>query len=100
MEPCSDTASSFSPPVEVEEAVVDDEEVPEVDTVGEPDMNAAEEANPSETSSQEPKDTIGSGCLGSSPFYYFYQGQYNEILDLCGAESIELSRLEGTSMII
>ncbi|NXX41115.1 RNF10 protein, partial [Tricholaema leucomelas] len=82
MEPCSDMASSFSPPVEAEEAVLDDEEVPEVDTVGEPDVNTAEEANPAETSSQEPKDTIGSGCLGSSPFYYFYQAEDGQCMYL------------------
>ncbi|NXR07447.1 RNF10 protein, partial [Semnornis frantzii] len=82
VEPCSDMASSFSPPVEAEEAVLDDEEVPEVDTVGEPDVYTAETANPSETGSQEPKDTIGSGHLGSSPFYYFYQAEDGQCMYL------------------
>lgn len=86
MEPCSDLASSFSPPVEAEEAVLDEEEVPEVDTVGEPDMNTTEEPNPAEMSCQESKDTISTGHLSNSPFYYFYQGQCNEILESCGAE--------------
>ncbi|NXX68668.1 RNF10 protein, partial [Spizella passerina] len=75
VEPSSDLASSFSPPVEVEEAVLDEEEAPEVDTEGEPVMNAVEEPNPAETSCQESKDTVSSGHLGNSPFYYFYQGQ-------------------------
>lgn len=84
MEPSSDLARSFSPPVEVEEAVLDEEEVPEVDTVGEPAMNTVEEPNPAETSCQESKDTVSSGHLGNSPFYYFYQGQCNEILESWG----------------
>lgn len=81
MEPCSDLARSFSPPVEAEEAVLDEEEVPEVDTVGELDMNTTEESNPSETSYQESKDTVSSGHVSNSPFYYFYQGQCNEMLE-------------------
>lgn len=84
MEPSSDLASSFSPPVEVEEAVLDEEEVPEVDTVGEPVVDTVEEPNPAETSCQESKDTVSSGHLGNSPFYYFYQGQCNEILESWG----------------
>lgn len=84
MEPCSDLASSSSPPVEAEEAVLDEEEVPEVDTIGQPDTNTTEEPNPAETSYQESKDTISSGHLSSSPFYYFYQGQCNEILESWG----------------
>lgn len=81
VEPCSDLASSFSPPVEAEEAVLDEEEVPEVDTIAEPGLNTTEEPNPAETSYQESKDTSSSGHLNSSPFYYFYQGQYNEIVE-------------------
>ncbi|NXG41150.1 RNF10 protein, partial [Psilopogon haemacephalus] len=81
VEPCSDMASSFSPPVEAEEAVLD-KEVAEVDTVGEPEVTMAEEANPAETSSQEPKDTNGSGHLGSSPFYYFYQAEDGQCMYL------------------
>ncbi|NXN07514.1 RNF10 protein, partial [Indicator maculatus] len=82
VEPCSDMTSSFSPPVEAEEAVLDEGEVPDVGTVGEPDMNTAEEANSAEASSQEPKDTIGSGHLGSSPFYYFYQAEDGQCMYL------------------
>ncbi|XP_054248916.1 RING finger protein 10 [Indicator indicator] len=82
VEPCSDMASSFSPPVEAEEAVLDEEEVPDVGTVGEPDVNTAEEANSAEASSQEPKDTISSGHLGSSPFYYFYQAEDGQCMYL------------------
>lgn len=84
VEPCSDLASSFSPPVEAEGAVLDEEEVPEVDTVGAPDTNTTEEPNPAETSYQESKDTNSSGHLGNCPFYYFYQGQCNEILESWG----------------
>ncbi|NXM77501.1 RNF10 protein, partial [Serilophus lunatus] len=82
VEPCSDLASSFSPPVEVEEAVLDEEEVPEVDTVVEPDVNTAEEPNPAETSYQDSKDTVSSGHLGSSPFYYFYQAEDGQCMYL------------------
>ncbi|KAK4813250.1 hypothetical protein QYF61_019053 [Mycteria americana] len=82
VEPCSDLASSFSPPVEAEEAVLDEEEVPEVDTVGEPDMNTTEEPNPAETSYQESKDTISSGHLSNSPFYYFYQAEDGQCMYL------------------
>lgn len=82
VEPCSDLASSFSPPVEAEEAVLDEEEVPEVDTVGEPVMNPVEEPNPAETSCQESKDTVSSGHLGNSPFYYFYQAEDGQCMYL------------------
>uniref|UniRef100_A0A8C3E5T1 E3 ubiquitin-protein ligase RNF10 n=1 Tax=Corvus moneduloides TaxID=1196302 RepID=A0A8C3E5T1_CORMO len=82
VEPCSDLARSFSPPVEVEEAVLDEEEVPEVDTVREPVMNTTVEPNPAETSCQESKDTISSGPLGSSPFYYFYQAEDGQCMYL------------------
>ncbi|NWT80296.1 RNF10 protein, partial [Lanius ludovicianus] len=82
VEPCSDLASSFSPPVEAEEAVLDEEEVPEVDTVGEPVMSTIEEPNPAETSCQESKDTISSGHLGNSPFYYFYQAEDGQCMYL------------------
>lgn len=84
VEPCSDRASSLLPPVEAEEAVLDEEEVPEVDIVGEPDTNTMEESNPVETCCQESKDTVTSGHLNNSPFYYFYQGQCNEILESWG----------------
>ncbi|XP_062360156.1 E3 ubiquitin-protein ligase RNF10 isoform X2 [Cinclus cinclus] len=82
VEPCSDLASSFSPPVEVEEAVLDEEEVPEVDTVEEPVTNPVEEPNPAETSCQESKDTLSSGHLGNSPFYYFYQAEDGQCMYL------------------
>ncbi|KAF1672637.1 RING finger protein 10, partial [Pygoscelis papua] len=82
VEPCSDLASSFLPPVEAEEAVLDEEEVPEVDTVGEPDMNTTEEPNPAETSYQESKDTVSSGHLSNSPFYYFYQAEDGQCMYL------------------
>uniref|UniRef100_A0A8C9U7G2 E3 ubiquitin-protein ligase RNF10 n=1 Tax=Serinus canaria TaxID=9135 RepID=A0A8C9U7G2_SERCA len=82
VEPSSDLASSFSPPVEVEEAVLDEEEVPEVDTVGEPVMSTGEEPNPAETSCQESKDTVSSGHLGNSPFYYFYQAEDGQCMYL------------------
>ncbi|NWU34304.1 RNF10 protein, partial [Hylia prasina] len=82
VEPSSDLASSFSPPVEVEEAVLDEEEVPEVDTVGEPGVNTVEELNPAETSCQESKDTVSSGHLGNSPFYYFYQAEDGQCMYL------------------
>lgn len=84
VEPCSDQASSFLPPVESEEAVLDEEEVPEVDTIREPDVKTTEELNPAETSYQECKDTISSGHHNNSPFYYFYQGKCNEILESWG----------------
>ncbi|NXS70255.1 RNF10 protein, partial [Pandion haliaetus] len=82
VEPCSDLASSFSPPVEAEEAVLDEEEVPGVGTVGAPDMNITEEANPAETSCQESKDAISSGHLSNSPFYYFYQAEDGQCMYL------------------
>ncbi|NXC12707.1 RNF10 protein, partial [Corythaeola cristata] len=82
VEPCSDLASSFSPPVEAEEAVLEEEEVPEVNTIGEPDMNTTEEPNPAETSCQESKDTISSGHLSNSPFYYFYQAEDGQCMYL------------------
>ncbi|NXN93563.1 RNF10 protein, partial [Rhinopomastus cyanomelas] len=82
VEPCSDLARSFSPPAEVEEAVLDEEEVPEVDTVGELDTNTTEEQNPAETSSQESKDAISSGHLSHSPFYYFYQAEDGQCMYL------------------
>ncbi|NXP12029.1 RNF10 protein, partial [Thinocorus orbignyianus] len=82
VEPCSDLASSSSPPVEAEEAVLDEEEVPEVDAVGEPDTNTTEEPNPAETSCQESKDTISSGHLSNSPFYYFYQAEDGQCMYL------------------
>ncbi|XP_069726898.1 E3 ubiquitin-protein ligase RNF10 [Phaenicophaeus curvirostris] len=82
VEPCSDLASSFSPPVVAEEAVLDEEEVPEVDTTGEPDVNTTEEPNPAETSYQESKDTISSGHLSNSPFYYFYQAEDGQCMYL------------------
>ncbi|NXY68322.1 RNF10 protein, partial [Glareola pratincola] len=82
VEPCSDLASSFSPPVEAEEAVLDEEEVPEVDTVGEPDTNTTEEPNPAETRCQESKDAISSGHLSNSPFYYFYQAEDGQCMYL------------------
>ncbi|NXD84476.1 RNF10 protein, partial [Halcyon senegalensis] len=82
VEPCSDLASSFSPPVEAEEAVLHEEEVPEVDTIGEPDTNTTEEPSPAETSYQEPKDTLSSGHLGNSPFYYFYQAEDGQCMYL------------------
>ncbi|NXS01591.1 RNF10 protein, partial [Oxylabes madagascariensis] len=82
VEPSSDLASSFSPPVEVEEAVLDEEEVPEVDTAGEPVMNTVEEPNPAETNCQESKDTVSSGHLGNSPFYYFYQAEDGQCMYL------------------
>ncbi|POI34219.1 hypothetical protein CIB84_002029, partial [Bambusicola thoracicus] len=73
VEPCSDVASSFLPPVESEEAVLDEEEIHEVDNIGEPEVNTGGESNPAETSYQESKETVSSGHLNSSPFYYFYQ---------------------------
>ncbi|NXX81219.1 RNF10 protein, partial [Urocolius indicus] len=82
VEPCSDVPSSFSPPVEEEEAVLDAEEVPEMDTIGEPDMNTTEEPNPAETSYQESKDTVSSGHLNTSPFYYFYQAEDGQCMYL------------------
>uniref|UniRef100_A0A8C3UKG9 E3 ubiquitin-protein ligase RNF10 n=1 Tax=Catharus ustulatus TaxID=91951 RepID=A0A8C3UKG9_CATUS len=82
VEPSSDLASSFSPPVEAEEAVLDEEEVPEVDTLGEPVMNPVEEPKPAETSCQESKDTVSSGHLGNSPFYYFYQAEDGQCMYL------------------
>ncbi|KAM4890994.1 E3 ubiquitin-protein ligase RNF10 isoform 2-T2 [Sylvia borin] len=82
VEPSSDLASSFSPPVEVEEAVLDEEEIPEVEAVGEPAMNTVEEPNPAETSCQESKDTVSSGHLGNSPFYYFYQAEDGQCMYL------------------
>ncbi|NXY44768.1 RNF10 protein, partial [Ceuthmochares aereus] len=82
VEPCSDLASSFSPPVVAEEAVLDEEEVPEVDTTGEPDVNTTEEPNPAGTSYQESKDTISSGHLSNSPFYYFYQAEDGQCMYL------------------
>ncbi|NWX50950.1 RNF10 protein, partial [Steatornis caripensis] len=82
VEPCSDLASSFSPPVEAEDVVLDEEEVTEVDTVGEPDMNTTEEPNPSDTSYQESKDTVISGHLSNSPFYYFYQAEDGQCMYL------------------
>ncbi|XP_010173818.2 RING finger protein 10 [Antrostomus carolinensis] len=82
VEPGSELASSFSPPVEVEEAVLDEEEIPEVDTVEEPDINMTEESNPAETSCQESKDTISSGHLSNSPFYYFYQAEDGQCMYL------------------
>ncbi|XP_066834728.1 E3 ubiquitin-protein ligase RNF10 [Anser cygnoides] len=82
VEPCSDLASSFLPPVESEEAMLDEEEVPEVDTVGEPDVKTTEELNPAETSYQECKDTISSGHHNNSPFYYFYQAEDGQCMYL------------------
>lgn len=84
VEPCSDVASSFLPPVESEEAVLDEEEIHEVDNIGEPEVNTRGESNPAETSYQESKETVSSGHLNSSPFYYFYQGQCKEILESWG----------------
>uniref|UniRef100_A0A8C3GRL9 E3 ubiquitin-protein ligase RNF10 n=1 Tax=Cairina moschata TaxID=8855 RepID=A0A8C3GRL9_CAIMO len=82
VEPCSDQASSFLPPVESEEAVLDEEEVPEVDTIREPDVKTTEELNPAETSYQECKDTISSGHHNNSPFYYFYQAEDGQCMYL------------------
>ncbi|KAM4648904.1 E3 ubiquitin-protein ligase RNF10 [Amazona ochrocephala] len=82
VEPCSDLASSLSPAVEAEEAVLDEEEVPEVDVVGEPDMNTMEESNPVETCCRESKDTVTSGHLSNSPFYYFYQAEDGQCMYL------------------
>ncbi|NWS75744.1 RNF10 protein, partial [Crotophaga sulcirostris] len=82
VEPCSDMPSSFSPPVEAEEAVLDEEEAPEVHTAGEPDENTTEEPNPAETSYQESKETISSGHLSSSRFYYFYQAEDGQCMYL------------------
>ncbi|KAM9178933.1 E3 ubiquitin-protein ligase RNF10 [Mergus octosetaceus] len=82
VEPCSDRASSFLPPVESEEAVLDEEEVPEVDTIGEPDVKTTEELNPAETGYQECKDTISSGHHNNSPFYYFYQAEDGQCMYL------------------
>ncbi|XP_030316135.1 RING finger protein 10 [Calypte anna] len=82
VEPCSHLASSFSPPVEAEEAMLDEEEVPEVDTIGEPDMNTTEEPNPAEPSCQESKETVSSGHLSSSLFYYFYQAEDGQCMYL------------------
>ncbi|XP_035196221.1 RING finger protein 10 [Oxyura jamaicensis] len=82
VEPCSDLASSFLPPVESEEAVLDEEKVPEVDAVGEPDVKATEELNPAETSYQECKDTVSSGHHNNSPFYYFYQAEDGQCMYL------------------
>ncbi|KFU95069.1 RING finger protein 10, partial [Chaetura pelagica] len=82
VEPGSDLASSFSLPVEGEEAVLDEEEVPEVDTIAEPDMNMTEEPHPADTSYQESKDTTSSGHLSNSPFYYFYQAEDGQCMYL------------------
>ncbi|XP_072207440.1 E3 ubiquitin-protein ligase RNF10 [Excalfactoria chinensis] len=82
VEPCSDVASSFLPPVESEEAVLDEEEIHEVDNVGEPEENTRGESNPAETSYQESKETISSGHLNSSPFYYFYQAEDGQCMYL------------------
>ncbi|NWH66828.1 RNF10 protein, partial [Geococcyx californianus] len=82
VEPCLDLASSFSPPVEAEEAVLDEEEVSEVHTAGEPDENTTEEPNLAETSYQESKETISSGHLINSPFYYFYQAEDGQCMYL------------------
>ncbi|NXI46220.1 RNF10 protein, partial [Galbula dea] len=80
VEPCSDLASS--PPLEAEETVLDEEETPEVNAVGEPDKNTTEELKPSETSYQESKDTSSSGHLSNSPFYYFYQAEDGQCMYL------------------
>ncbi|XP_062445833.1 E3 ubiquitin-protein ligase RNF10 [Rhea pennata] len=82
VEPCSDLASSLPPPLEAEEAVLDEEEVPELDTTGESDGNAIAEPNTAETSYQESKDTISSGHLNNSPFYYFYQAEDGQCMYL------------------
>ncbi|NXI74194.1 RNF10 protein, partial [Anseranas semipalmata] len=82
VEPCSDLASSFLPSVESEEAALGEDKVPEVDAIGEPDANTTEESNPAETSYQESKDTISSGHLNSSPFYYFYQAEDGQCMYL------------------
>ncbi|XP_057267464.1 RING finger protein 10 isoform X2 [Pezoporus wallicus] len=82
VEPCSEMASSLSPPVEAEEAVLDEEEVPEVDIVGDPGTNTMEESNPVETCCQESKDTVTSGHLSNSPFYYFYQAEDGQCMYL------------------
>ncbi|KAM6111747.1 E3 ubiquitin-protein ligase RNF10 [Pterocles gutturalis] len=82
VEPCSDLAGSCSPPVEAEEAVLEEEGVPEMDTVGEADTNTTEEPNPADTSYQESKDTVSSGRLSNSPFYYFYQAEDGQCMYL------------------
>ncbi|XP_031448103.1 RING finger protein 10 [Phasianus colchicus] len=82
VEPCSDVASSFLPPVESEEAVLDEEEIREVDNIGEPEANTRGESNPAETSYQESKETVSSGHLNSSPFYYFYQAEDGQCMYL------------------
>ncbi|OXB64625.1 hypothetical protein ASZ78_008701 [Callipepla squamata] len=83
VEPCSDVASSFLPPVESEEAVLDEEELHEVDNIGEPEvMSTTGGSNPAETSYQESKETVSSGHLNSSPFYYFYQAEDGQCMYL------------------
>ncbi|NXG34949.1 RNF10 protein, partial [Dromaius novaehollandiae] len=82
VEPCSDLASSFPPPLEAEEAALDEEEVPELDTVGESDGKTIAESNTAETSYQETKDTVSSGHLNNSPFYYFYQAEDGQCMYL------------------
>uniref|UniRef100_A0A803Y939 E3 ubiquitin-protein ligase RNF10 n=1 Tax=Meleagris gallopavo TaxID=9103 RepID=A0A803Y939_MELGA len=82
VEPCSDVASSFLPPVESEEAVLDEEEVREVDNIEEPEVNTRGESNPAETSYQGSKETVSSGHLNSSPFYYFYQAEDGQCMYL------------------
>ncbi|NXA53592.1 RNF10 protein, partial [Nothocercus julius] len=82
VEPCSDLASSFPPPLEAEEAALDEEEVPELDTVGEPDGDTIAEPNMPETSYQESKETISSGHVNNSPFYYFYQAEDGQCMYL------------------
>uniref|UniRef100_A0A8C6Z1Z2 E3 ubiquitin-protein ligase RNF10 n=1 Tax=Nothoprocta perdicaria TaxID=30464 RepID=A0A8C6Z1Z2_NOTPE len=82
VEPCSDPASSFPPPLEAEEAALDEEGVPELDTVGEPDGDTIAEPNMPETSYQESKETISSGHVNNSPFYYFYQAEDGQCMYL------------------
>ncbi|NXA38049.1 RNF10 protein, partial [Eudromia elegans] len=82
VEPCSDLASSFPPPLEAEEALLEEVEEPELDTVGEHDEDSIAEPNMPETSYQEPKETISSGHVNNSPFYYFYQAEDGQCMYL------------------